>query len=79
MGISRKSEADELEAREQIRQLALRASAKQLDRLAERIRYTPWGTPRDSSALEDVIDNLAFTIADLNNWKGVLQWLDDNE
>jgi len=72
-------EADELIAQEQIRQLAMQASAKILARLAEKLRYTPMATPRSADDLEDAIDTLVFSISDLNNWKGVLTWLDGKE
>jgi len=63
-------------AAEQIRQIALQSSAKILVKLAEDLRYTSMSTPRSADDLESVIDEMAHTIAQLNNWKGVLTWLD---
>jgi hemoglobin-like flavoprotein len=70
------SEAQCREDTKQLEQLAKRASLYVLDQSVKRLAIKHFTREISSDSLQDVIDHLAFTISELNNWKGVLTWLD---
>jgi len=68
----------EREARERLETLAMRASFNLLVRLRQQLEDShAWQVRLELHDLEGVVDVLTFCIEDLNNWKGVLQWLND--
>ena len=86
-GTSRRRKAEHLiqreftpaegEARERLEMLAKRASFNLLCRLQQQLSDGGVVVALELHDLEGVIDVCTFFIEDANNWKGVLQWLDD--
>ncbi len=61
-----------------LEKLAKQAAFSALARLTVRIARVV-EEPRTARDVEEWQDELAYCMEDLNNWKGVLQWLDDRQ
>ncbi len=62
-----------------VRELACQASFSLVQECKRFLMQCQLDGVENASDLEDVINGMAFRIECMNNWKGVLQWLDDND
>ena len=67
----------EVEDRERIKGIASRASLSLVRRIAFVTARHAGAEHVSSDDLEVIIDELTATIENLNDWKGVLTWLED--
>jgi len=74
---SKTSQADYWQFDGGLEKLAKQAAFSALARLVVRMARVV-EEPRTARDVDEWQDELAYCIEDLNNWKGVLQWLDDN-